>query len=107
MIKNGLLYRKTKEEGTQLLVPTAYHRKVLELGHYIPWAGHLGFMKTLMRISKRFYWPGLYTEVKGYCKSCPECQLTKFRVPAIAPLVPIPAVKMPFERIGVDYCGAS
>lgn len=105
LIKNSLLYRQTKEEGTQLLVPRAYRREVLKLGHSIPWAGNLGFMKTLMRISKRFYWPGMYSEVKDYCKSCPECQMSTGRAPPIAPLVPIPAVETPFERIGVDIVG--
>ncbi len=105
MVDNDLLYRQTKEEGKQLLVPKEYRKRVLEEGHSIPWAGHLGFMKTLVRISKRFYWPGMYSEVKNYCKSCPECQLIKGRAPAIAPLVPIPAVETPFERNGVDMVG--
>jgi len=105
VLKAGLLYRKSKEEGTQLVVPTAYRKEVVELGHTIPWSGHLGFMKTLMRVSKRFYWPKMYTEVKEYCKSCPECQLTTSYKPAYAPLHPLPVIDMPFERIGVDVVG--
>ncbi len=105
LIKRGLLYRQSKEDGTQLVVPKLYHKQVVELGHSVPWSGHLGFMKTLMRISKRFYWPGMYSEVKDYCKACPECQLSVGRKPTVAPLVPIPAVNIPFERIGVDVVG--
>lgn len=104
LVKQGLLYRQS-EEGTQLVVPKAQRRKVLELSHSIPWAGHMGFMKTLMRISKRFYWPGMYSKVKEYCKTCPECQLTVGRTPAKAPFIPIPAVDTPFERIGIDIVG--
>lgn len=104
-LKQGLLYRQSEEEGLQLVVPKAQRRKVLELSHSIPWSGHMGFMKTLMRVSKRFYWPGMYTEVKEYCKTCPECQLAVGRTPAKAPLIPIPVVDTPFERIGVDIVG--
>ncbi len=50
MVENDLLYRQTKEEGKQLLVPKEYRKRVLEESHSIPWAGHLGFMKTLVRI---------------------------------------------------------
>ncbi len=106
LIKRGLLYRQSKEDGTQLVVPKLYHKQVVELGHSVPWSGHLGLMKTLMRISKRFYWPGMYSEVKDYCKACPECQLLVGRKPTVAPLVPIPAVNITFERIGVDVVGS-
>ncbi len=33
----------------------AFREEVLEIEHPIPWEGHLSFMKTLMRIDKRFY----------------------------------------------------
>lgn len=105
VVSNGLLYRESKEDGMQLVVPKTQRREILNLGHSIPWAGHLGFMKTLMRIAKRFYWPRMYSEVKEYCKTCPECQLAVGRTPAYAPLIPLPVVDSPFERIGVDIVG--
>lgn len=75
--KNGVLYHKS-EGGTteQLVVPQSLREQVLTLGHSIPWAGHLGKIKTLERIAHKFYWPGLYTDVQKYCLSCPICQLT-------------------------------
>ncbi|XP_039525008.1 uncharacterized protein LOC120477466 [Pimephales promelas] len=105
ILDNGLLYRESKEDGMQLVVPQTQRREVLELGHSIPWAGHLGFMKTLMRIAKRFYWPRMYSDVKEFCKTCPECQLAVGHTPAHAPLIPLPVVDVPFERIGVDIVG--
>lgn len=53
IIKGKLLYRQSKEDGMQLVMPKCYHKHVLELGHSVPWSGHLGFMKTLMRVAKR------------------------------------------------------
>ncbi len=54
LIENDLLYRQSKEDGTQLVVPEKYCNEVLQLGRSIAWSGHLGFMKTL-RIAKRFF----------------------------------------------------
>ncbi len=47
----------------------------------------------------------MYSELKEFCKPCPECQLTTGRTPAYAPLIPLPVVDTPFERIGVDIVG--
>ncbi len=47
----------------------------------------------------------MYTDIKEYCQTCPECQLTTGRTPAYAPLVPLPVIDVPFERIGVDVIG--
>lgn len=105
VLKHELLYRQTKEGDLQLVVPKAQRSEVLKLGHSIPWSGHLGFAKTCLRISKRFYWPRMYTDIKEYCQTCPECQLTSGRTPAYAPLIPLPVIDVPFERIGVDVVG--
>ncbi len=105
LLEQNRLYRQSKEDGLQLVLPKRFRVRVVELGHSMPWSGHLGFMKTLMRIAKRFYWPGMYSEVKEYCRTCPECQLAAGKAPAIAPLVSVPAVGTPFEKIAVDVIG--
>ncbi|XP_075771602.1 uncharacterized protein LOC142823854 [Pelodiscus sinensis] len=103
------LYRVTREAAggvrKQLVVPTRFRREVLELGHAVPWAGHLGREKTLDRVLQRFFWPGIFRAVRDFCDSCPECQRTApARVPK-APLVPMPIVAVPFERIAMDLVG--
>ena len=35
-----------------------------------PTAGHLGRTKTFYKISERYYWPGLYKEVKKFVSIC-------------------------------------
>ncbi len=105
VLKRGLLYKQTKGGDLQLVVPKAQRSEVLQLGHSIPWSGHLGFAKTCLRVSRRFYWPRMYTDIKEYCQTCPECQLTTGRTPAYAPLFPLPVIDVPFERIGVDVIG--
>eukprot|EP00731_Ephydatia_muelleri_P027168 Em0019g41a len=36
--------------------------------------GHFGRVKTLLKISERFYWIGMVNDVKEYCKTCEKCQ---------------------------------
>lgn len=107
-ICNELLYRVTKVRENvveQLLVPQQYRRKVLDLAHDDVLGGHLGVEKTEARITDRFYWPGLKAEVRRYCTSCPTCQLTAPVTHFRNPLVPLPIIEVPFERIAMDIVG--
>ncbi len=36
--------------------------------------GHLGAEKTVLRIEKDWYWPGLYTDVDAWCAHCDLCR---------------------------------
>ena len=54
--------------------------------------GHLGRDKTYGKISERFYWETLWTDVKNYIRYCEICQQTndiKFQK-SVASLHPIP-----------------
>lgn len=103
-VRDGILYQcKGKTEAIAL--PQAFRQKVMELGHSIPWAGHLAFQKSLNRIARRFVWPGMYTQVQQFCASCQTCQLTSNKGVARAQLQPLPIIDTPFERIGMDIVG--
>uniref|UniRef100_A0A1X7V978 Integrase zinc-binding domain-containing protein n=1 Tax=Amphimedon queenslandica TaxID=400682 RepID=A0A1X7V978_AMPQE len=91
--KNGLLYRVTgnleeETEREQLVLPTVCRKEVLRLAHSIPLGGHLGQKKTTARVLKRFYWPGMFQDIKQYCWTCPECQrIAGKRIASKVPLV--------------------
>lgn len=105
IVRDGKLYR-VSEDGEQLILPQSLRDTVLNMGHSVPWAGHLGQQKTLKRIGQRFHWPGFYQKVIDYCKSCPECQLTSQASRGTkAPLVSLPIVDVPFTRIAMDIVG--
>ena len=42
-----------------------------------PLAGHYGQSKTLYQVHLNYYWPGLLTYVKNYCKLCTICSCAK------------------------------
>lgn len=103
-LKDGILYRRQRSQ-VQLMVPSGVREVVLNLGHSVPWAGHLGKHKTMARIRKYFHWPGLRADVAQFCKSCPQCQKTSIKTPSRAPLQPLPVISTPFERLGMDVVG--
>ncbi len=108
VINNGLLYCVAHRRGEKkllLVVPRAKAEMVIELAHSHPMAGHLGVLNTVQRIRDRFHWPGLDGEVKKFCQACPTCQRTSPRRPPPSPLIPLPVIEVPFERIGMDLVG--
>ena len=52
----------TKSINHQIVVPRAYHPKILNLAHETPMSGHLGVNKTYHKILNNFFWPGLKLE---------------------------------------------
>ncbi|XP_076043873.1 uncharacterized protein LOC143026963 [Oratosquilla oratoria] len=84
-IRKGVLMRKyrpaatpahqTWEEVHQIVVPTSYREKILDLAHSSALSGHLGVRKTLKRVSAHFHWPTVVKDVSDYCRVCPTCQL--------------------------------
>ncbi len=108
VVQNGLLYcvaQRRGEEKWLLVLPRTKTETVLELAHSHPMAGHLGAANTVQRVRDRFHWPGLEAEVKAFCQACPTCQRTSPRVPPPSPLIPLPIIGVPFERIGMDLVG--
>ena len=74
------------------------------MAHDMPMAGHMGVERTLQRIRKSLWWPGVTKDVKTYVQSCPECQKVARR-PMKVPLVKMPIIGKPFERIAMDIVG--
>ena len=89
----------------QIVLPTQGRRTVLELGHQIPLAGHLGKEKTLKRILRRFHWLSIFKDVENFCRSCVQCQMSSGHKVPPAPLIPLLVISEPFSRIAMDIVG--
>ncbi|XP_068121096.1 uncharacterized protein [Hyperolius riggenbachi] len=108
VVNHNLLYRVDNIRGEmveQLVVPSSHRKIVLDLAHKNPMGGHLAAEKTQQRVLQRFFWPGVFAEIKRYCGSCPECQLTSPAPHFRGPLVPLPIIEVPFHRIAMDLVG--
>ncbi|XP_076041903.1 uncharacterized protein LOC143025779 [Oratosquilla oratoria] len=103
---NMFLQMRVVASFIKVIVPDVYREKVISFSHdYI--GGHLGVQKTLDKIIKYFYWPGIHRQVAQYCKTCETCQLIgkpNIVIPP-APLQPIPVVPEPFTHVIIDVVG--
>ena len=108
----GVLYRcwvprgQPEECGVdQIILPKKLRRVVLQTAHSIPLGGHLGRRKTAARIIRRFYWPTLFRDVADFCRSCDRCQKAGHKRASRAPMIPLPIIEEPFQRIAMDIVG--
>ena len=98
--QRGLASKREKRNMTveQLVLPKKCRRKVMEMAHSIPLAGHLGKKKTTDRVLQRF--------IAEWCRTCDSCQKTSSCGVNRAPLIPLPIISQPFKRIAMDIVGS-
>ena len=62
--------------------------------------------KTKFRLTRHFWWPKCGKDIYQYVTSCDTCQrLGKGCKPKQAPLIPLPVISEPFEKIAIDIVG--
>ena len=100
-LRSGIVYYKTD----RAVVPDKECQlNVLKHLHDLPTAGHFGESKTLDRVRKEFYWPGMEEVIRHYVASCDICQRTK--KPKHKPyglLKPLPIPQRPWSDIAMDF----
>ena len=88
----------------RLYVPEPARHDLVKSLHDSPVGGHEGFFRTLHRLQKDYWWPGMSTFLRKYISGCADCQAAKVNthpmIPGLSPL----AVKHPllFSSILVD-----
>ncbi|XP_050706587.1 uncharacterized protein LOC126991970 [Eriocheir sinensis] len=110
---NGLLYRdcvassRPGKVGTRTLVlPSDCRQIVLQVAHESPLAGHFSHRKTESKVSDNFFWPGMWADIRDYCRSYDICQRKSYKGQVKpVPLQPLPVVTEPFSRVAVDVVG--
>ncbi|GFX76874.1 retrovirus-related Pol polyprotein from transposon opus [Trichonephila clavipes] len=106
---DGYLFRRDKILGEiigQLIIPKCRRTEVLKLAHTSVFSSHMGPKKTLERIKYSFFWEGLRADVKKFCESCKECQLTRsVRIKDRSSSTPVARPELPFEVGNMDLIG--
>jgi hypothetical protein len=78
---NGILHRMVYRRGGITLqvpyVPSSMIHQLLEAYHDSPTSGHLGINKTWHKIRDRYYWPGMYKQIKQHIVACTKCKQFK------------------------------
>jgi hypothetical protein len=88
------------------VIPKSLRERVIQYHHDEPHAGHGGMKKTKDLIRKRAYWPGMFSDIAKYVKSCLICQQTKY--PNQKPAGVMGLSKNPegiFDSIFIDFMG--
>ena len=104
IIKNGLLYRQSKQGLTQetvfqFVVPQIHRNAALDGCHRE--AAHQGQSRSLSLMQEQFWWPGMARDLRNRIRKCGSCK--KFEAaPPIAPLKPL-ACSGPGELLHVDF----
>ena len=95
--KNDVLMKKV-QECEQIILPSSYHKMVYKQIHEN--MGHLGSDKVIELAKRRFYWPGMISDIETYVKK--GCKCLKDRKPNKAVLGTIETTQ-PFEIISIDF----
>ena len=106
----GLLEMKdtTQQEGTRwrIVIPDVpeIKKQIMRESHEVPYAGHLGYHKTLQKIQRTFYWPEHTLEIRDFVMGCSVCQQEKavHRVPA-GLLQPLKLPEQKWADVSMDY----
>ena len=114
-VKNGRLYRlilhtldfNEADSSSQwkICVPRAEQGRVLKEEHDEPVAGHLGIAKTLARLARKYYWPGMLRTAAKYVRTYPSCQRFKTQQQAPAGKMHATNVEQPWGEVSVDWVG--
>ncbi|MGH2637868.1 MAG: RNase H-like domain-containing protein, partial [Rhabdochlamydiaceae bacterium] len=104
MTEEGIL----KNQQGLIVVPNrrSLRTKIMKEFHDVPVSGHRGIEKTLRKLGKMFWWPGIRQEVQQYIGSCIACQSNKSSNKATAGLLhPLPIPSHAWESISMDFVG--
>ena len=108
LLIDGVLIKhdKKRPESSRVYVPRSLRMTYLALSHDLPLAGHLGAEKTLSLLRRSYYWPGMSTDVKNYCRACVPCVTSKTPIPAQkGVLTSFPLVLEPHAWLHIDHVG--
>jgi hypothetical protein len=99
-IKEGILFNQDR-----VYIPAApgFRIKVLQEHHETPITGHVGRDKTLERVQRSYFWPGLDRDMRAFVRSCDPCQRNKARnqcPPGLLQPIPLPTNR--WEQVTMD-----
>lgn len=111
-IVNEELYRhiavQMDDEDTipwKLCVAAPLRERVLKEVHDNPSAGHMGIRKTITRATARYYWPGMFRDIKRYVRQCTTCQMYKPSQQKAAGRMLTQIAEEPWSTVCADFVG--
>ena len=100
--KNGKLYKKKQDTYVRVLQQDEIG-SILFMTHDHATGGHFGQDATYNKISEKYWWKGMKSDIQEYVKTCDKCQ-RRGQKGGEGYLNPI-KVGQAFEMIGIDFVG--
>ena len=67
-------------------------------------AGHQSYKRTLEKIRRRFWWQGMFSDVKNFCEGCHICQMSNASTnKPNGTLNPLSIPKRRWETVTMDF----
>ena len=98
---DGVLYYAQADGCLMVAVPASLRHKLFEEAHGGLFSGHLREAKIYSQLRKHYWWPGMRSDIRKWCRACLVCATRKIGQATKPPLCPIP-VAGPFDCVGVD-----
>ena len=105
VFKNGILHKRIQDNvrgnRLQLLVPEGLQSKLIK--EYHDQLGHQGVDRVDSLVRQKYFWPGLYNDIKEHLESCQRCTVAK--MPFLKTKTPMGKVlaTRPLEVLALDY----
>lgn len=103
-IKDTTLYLNGPNNKLLLAVPQQIVQNLLEQYH-VKSLAHVGRDKMFNILKEKFYWPGMYSDIRRWVKACIQCNKVKPSQPTNHGLLQPIKVSFPFEILGMDILG--
>ena len=104
---DGLLMKtittNLEEQRELLIMPHEFRPRLLKTAH--DRQGHLGVKKVKAALLRRVLWPMLHKDVVQWCLSCDTCQRNRKNKASKAPMMEVPVLAVPFEKVAIDLVG--
>jgi hypothetical protein len=101
-IKSDTLYKRRDGKLVKILKEDEID-SIMFMTHNHETGAHFGVDATYNKIAERYYWKGMYKDIKRYVRYCDACQ-RRGQKGGKGNLYPI-KVGESFERIGIDFVG--
>ena len=98
----------TTEERQLLVLPKEFIQRTISVSHNSFVGGHRDSLKTMERIQKVYWWPGLPSDVDEYIRRCEVCQRVKNPKNRSTPCYPLQPHKISErfnEQVHADLMG--
>lgn len=111
LIKDSTLYRYTKKGRRgkrvwKIVIPIDFRQEIFVECHTSILAAHGGYLKTLDRIKRSYYWKNMNIDIAKFVKECEKCKEVKATNKSQkSPMGDQRKAKYPWHMVSADFMG--